>query len=382
LDGLRDLGDAIRVVHWGLGAMGAGMVRLVAERPGIISAGAIDQDPAKVGKSLREVCGLADGPQAAEAEVRVQPSLGEALAAAASSPGARGRHPASPPADVVLQATASFAADVADGILAAVAAGINVITIAEEMAYPWAAEPRLARDIDEAARRHGVTVLGTGVNPGFVLDTLIIALTGVLARVDSVRAARINDLSPFGPAVMRSQGVGATPAEFAAGVASGAIVGHVGFPESMHMIARALGWELAEIVEEREPIISDTYRETPHVQVAPGMVAGCRHVARAYDRSGRLLIELLHPQQIHPAAAGVATGDYIWLGGVPPINLAISPEIPGGTGTIAMAVNMIPAVVAARPGLLDMTDLPLPRAWSGDVASLLRGSMPGGGNDD
>jgi len=347
------LGD-IRVVHWGLGAMGAGMARLCGERPGLVSVGAIEHAPSRLGRDLADVVG-----QPADQGVTVEGSLAEALAATDG-------------ADVVLLATASFTSQVAPDVLAAVEAGLNVITIAEEMAYPWHLEPELAARIDEAARRRGVTVLGTGVNPGFVLDTLLIGLTGACERVDKIRAARINDLSPFGPTVMRTQGVGTTPEQFAEGVAAGTIVGHVGFGESMAMIARALGWRLAKIEEDRSPIIARVRRETAHVQVEPGMVAGCRHTATAFAEDGRVLIELEHPQQVHPHLEGVDTGDYIWIEGVPPVNLAIKPEIPGGRGTIAVAVNMIPAVVAARPGLLDMTELPVPRSWR-TTANLPRG---------
>ena len=93
----------------------------------------------------------------------------------------------------------------------------------------------------------------------------------------------------------------------------------------------------------------------------PGNVAGCRHTARAFSR-GKELIFLEHPQQICPEAEGVETGDYVTIDGDPPLHLSIKPEIPGGTGTIAIAVNMIPLVISARPGLLTMADLPVPRS--------------------
>lgn len=339
-----------RLIHWGLGAMGAGMVRLVQEKAGLRSVGAVARTPAKHGRDLGEVADLGR-----ELGVQVARTLAEAI----------------PPegADLVLLSTASFTREVAPQIIEAVSAGLNVITIAEEMAYPWPGQPELARTIDSAAREHGVTVLGTGINPGFVLDTLIIALTGACEQVDAIRAARINDLSPFGPTVLRTQGVGVTAEEFARGVDEGTIVGHVGFPESMAMIARAMGWRLGEVREERAPIIAAVARETPYVKVAPGQVAGCRHVGYAYAGDGRLLIKLEHPQQVQPEAEGVETGDYIWIEGRPPVSLAIKPEIPGGTGTIAVAVNMIPPVVAHRPGLVDMTDLPLPRSIPGRAAA-------------
>lgn len=340
----------IRVIHWGLGAMGGGMVRLVAQKRGLRSVGAVAKSPQKVGRDLGEVTGLDR-----KLGVKVSGDVTEAVAAAGDD------------ADLVLLSTASFTREVYPQIIEAIEAGLNVITIAEEMAYPSLREPQLARKIDELARKKGVTVLGTGINPGFILDLLIIALTGACLEVKRIRAARINDLSPFGPMVMKTQGVGTTPEEFKRGLENGTIVGHIGFPESMTMIAEAIGWELDRIEQEREPIISKVHRETPHVKVEPGMVAGCRHIGRGF-MDGREVITLEHPQQVHPDLEGVETGDYIWVEGTPDLNFANKPEIPGGLGTIALAVNMIPAVMAAEPGLVTMADLPAPRAIMGDLS--------------
>ncbi|MDP3058278.1 MAG: NADP-binding protein, partial [bacterium] len=187
----------------------------------------------------------------------------------------------------------------------------------------------------------------------------------------SIKAVRINDLSPFGPTVMRTQGVGTTPEEFARGIESGAIVGHVGFPESMEMIASALGWKLDRIEQVKEPIISKTYRETPHIKVSPGMVAGCKHIAYGY-MNGKCVIALEHPQQIRPEAEAIETGDYIDISGVPNIHMGIKPEIPGGIGTMAMVVNMILPLLKATPGLKTMMDLPVPAALMGDIREILK----------
>lgn len=157
-------------------------------------------------------------------------------------------------------------------------------------------------------------------------------LSGVCHSVERIEASRVNDLSPYGPTVMRTQGVGTTPEVFAAGVADGSIVGHVGFPESIHMISEALGLGVDRIEQTREPIISNVYRETPHVKVQPGMVAGCRHIGIGY-RGDKEVIKLTHPQQIHPHLEGQDTGDYINIYGLPEIHMANKPEIAGGKAT-------------------------------------------------
>lgn len=339
-----------RIISWGLGAMGQGMAELILTKAGMQLIGAIEKDSAKLGQDVGYLLNQS------EIGVKIKSTLSEALA---------GQE-----ADLLLIATGSFTKEVFPQIKAGIQAGLNVLTIAEEMAYPEAQERELASQIDSLAKEKGVTVLGTGINPGFVLDTLILALTGVCLDVKAIKAARINDLSPFGPTVMRTQGVGTTPDQFAAGLKSGDIVGHIGFQESIAMIAKRMGWELDEIEESREPIISNVYRETPHVKVEKGNVAGCRHVAYG-KKDGKILISLEHPQQIHPHLEGVETGDYIEIIGDPAVKMAISPEIPGGKGTMACAVNMIPAVIRAEPGLVHMSDLPVPAFIAQDLKNLI-----------
>lgn len=340
--------EKVKVVLWGLGAMGSGMAKdILLSKQGIEIVGALDQHPAKVGKDLGEFL-----------------ELGRKLGVTVSAKPEQVLQKVK--ADIALYATQSFVKEVFADLSLLVKAGLNVITIAEEMAAPQAETPDLAAALDKLARENGVTILGTGINPGFVLDTLILTLTGACQTVTKIKAARINDLSPFGPTVMKTQGVGMSVEAFQAGVKAGSIVGHIGFRQSIYLIARALGWELDKIEETREPIVTEVYRETPHVKVQPGMVAGCRHIARGY-KNGEEVIILEHPQQIHPSLGGVKTGDYIVIEGTPTLKFSDEQEIPGGIGTMAAAVNMIPHVINAQAGLATMPQMPVISALMGDV---------------
>lgn len=343
--------SALRVVVLGTGQMGSGMIRAISGKPGLELAGVFCRRPEHAGVDAGVAAGLG-----ALLGVTVEADLRALLV--------RTRP------DVALQATCSHLADAEPELLACIEHDVNVVSIAEELAWPAASSPAGAARLDAAARASGVTVLGTGVNPGFVLDLLVLALTSVCLEVTSITATRVNDLSPYGPTVLRSQGVGLHPDAFRAGVADGSVVGHVGFPESIAMIATTLGWHLDAVTETREPIVSTVRRETPFVVVEPGMVAGCLHQAVA-TVGGRPVITLVHPQQVHPEAEGVSTGDTIEIVGTPNVRLGGSPEIPGGTATIALAVNTIPLVVAAAPGLTSMAGLPVPAALCGDVRRLL-----------
>lgn len=348
------MAETIRVVQWGLGAMGSGMAKLVTEKPGIEITGALRKRPDTVGTDLGAVLGLDR-----KLGVRISNTPAEVLRRET--------------ADLVIHATDSFTRSSFAEVRQILEAGLDCISIAEELSAPQAQEPELAAELDRLARENGVTLLGTGVNPGFVLDLLIITLSGACHRVDRIEASRVNDLSPFGHTVMKTQGVGTTVEEFQAGLREGTIVGHIGFPESIRMISDALGLGVDRVEQTREPIVSQTARETPHVQVKPGMVAGCRHIGVGYA-GDREVVKLIHPQQIHPEAEDTDTGDYISIEGKPGINMSIQPEIPGGIGTIGVAVNMIPLVRQASPGLKRMFDLPVPACIMGESA-LQRGGL-------
>lgn len=343
----------IRVGIWGFGAMGSGMAKMLLKKTGVEIVSVCDMHPDRVGKSIYEVLGAEKGERC---EVIIKSDANEAFTDEC--------------ADVVLLATDSFTKGAFDKIKLILEKKINVISTAEEMAYPKAQEPELAAKLDEIAKDNGVSVLGTGINPGFVLDLLILALTGTCEEVDYIKAARVNDLSPFGKAVMIEQGVGVTKDEFLRGVEDGSIAGHIGFPESINMITDGIGWNLEKVEETREPIMSNVYRKSEYAEVEAGNVAGCRQCGYGYV-NGKVKIEMEHPQQILPHLEGQSTGDYVSIKGIPNIDLQITPEIPGGIGTIAMCVNSIPHIINAIPGLKTMLDIPVPRAIMGDMRELV-----------
>jgi hypothetical protein len=329
----------IKVVEWGTGEMGQGLLRFILDRPKDIElVGCIVTNPAKNGRTVGDLLGR-------PCDVVMTTDYEQVLA---TKP------------NVICINTQSNLHEITGQVEPAVKSGADVICIAEKLSYPWASDAAWADRFDALAQKHDVTILGTGINPGFMLDALIVMWSSICLRIDSIKATRVNDLSPFGPTVMIGQGVGTTVEQFNKGVADGSIVGHIGFPESINLIARALHWTIDEIVETREPIVTSVERFTPHVHVAPGDVAGCRHIGKGYSK-GELKIELVHPQQIHPQLEGQDTGDYIEIHGDPNVNMANKPEIPGGKGTYASTGNYIPLMKTAPAGLLTVVDMPLPR---------------------
>ena len=346
---------AVEVIIWGFGAMGSGMAGMLLAKKGVEIKAVLDINPTIVGKSIFELLGAKRGDHP---DVVVTDQVSNII-----RPGG---------ADIVLLATDSFVEATMPRLRMCLEAGLSVISTAEEMAYPAAQSPQLAEEIDRLARAGRASVLGTGINPGFVLDSLILALSATCPDVKSIYASRVNDLAPFGRAVMHEQGVGISKDEFHARVRQDSLAGHVGFPESVGLLAEGLGKQIDRLEQTKQPIVTGVYRKSAYGEAKEGHVAGIRQQVKAFDENGELFIHLDHPQQICPHLEGVATADTIEIDtGAYSVRMQISPEIPGGTGTIAMVVNSIPHVLNARDGLLTMLDLPLPRAVIGDFRALL-----------
>lgn len=346
--------ENVKVAIWGFGAMGSGMAKMLLTKTGVDIVGVCDLHPDRVGKSIFEVLGVERGDRA---DIIINEKIEEVV-----FPGA---------ADVCLCATDSFTAKAFPRLKFVMDQKINVISTAEQMAYPQAQEPELAKKLDEIAKANGVSILGTGINPGLIMDLLVVTLTGCMTDLEHVEAKRVNSLSPFGPAVMEEQGVGITMDTFNAGVADGSLAGHVGFEESIAMIADAVGWEVGKVETQMKPIQTDVDRTSPYGFAAAGNVAGVNMTGQGFV-NGEVLIDMIHPQQIEPEQVGIHTGDYIKLKGTPEVSMAITPEVEGGLGTIAMCVNMIPQIINADAGLQTMLDLPVPRAIQGDMRKRIK----------
>lgn len=346
--------DNVKVVIWGFGAMGSGMARMLLKKKGVDIVGVCDLHPQRAGKSIFEVLGVERGERP---EVIINPNVDEVLTEKCC--------------DICLCATDSFTKNAFPRLKFALERKVNVISTAEEMSYPQAQNPELAAELDKIAKENGVTILGTGINPGLIMDLLVVCLTGCMTDVEHIEAKRVNSLSPFGPAVMEEQGVGITVDAFNKGVADGSLAGHVGFSESIRMIADAIGWNVEKFEQQMAPIVTSVDRKSPYGFAAAGDVAGVNMTGQGYV-DGEVKIDMIHPQQIEPEMEGTYTGDYITIKGTPEVNMSIKPEVDGGLGTIAMCVNMIPHVINADAGLKTMIDLPVPRAIMGDFRTFIK----------
>jgi hypothetical protein len=324
----------VRVVQFGCGPIGCSVIRYARNRPDMEVVGAIDIDAGLVGRDLGEVAGIDD-------------KLGVLISAEADAILSQTKP------DVVFLTMSSSLRVVYAEVVKCIEAGANVISTCEELAYPYRKELQISADIDKKARDKGVTVLATGVNPGFVMDAWPLFMTGVCQQVKQIKAVRVQDASSRRGPFQKKIGAGCTLEEFNKLVASGTLK-HVGLPESIAMIASGLGWELDEITESIEPVVAIIRVKTDFVTVEPEQAAGVRQVGRGI-RSRDELITL----EFEAYVGAPESHDAVYITGTPNLEVVIKGGTHGDVATAAITVNCVHRVMDAPAGLLTMKDLPI-----------------------
>ncbi len=325
----------IRVVQFGLGPIGMAVVRRVAARKDLKLVGAVDVDPAKVGRDLGELAEVGR-------KLGVKVNADATAVIKSSKP------------DVVLHTTGSSLKKVLGQLETILARKVPVVSTTEELSYPWYSQASLAKKIDAAARKAKVAVLGTGVNPGFAMDALPIMLSVVCERVDSVLISRIQDASIRRLPFQKKIGAGLTPMQFQEKV-DGGTVRHVGLTESIAMIAAAFGWKLDRVTDEIGPKVAAKRVSSQFLTVEQGQVCGLIQEGTGFV-GGKPLIRL----HMEAYLGAPESYDSVTIEGSPRIEEKISGGIHGDVATVSMVVNSIPKVLAGSPGLHTMRSLALP----------------------
>ncbi|MBA3844504.1 MAG: NADP-binding protein [Actinobacteria bacterium] len=254
-------------------------------------------------------------------------------------------------------ATTSFLSAVAEDIREAIEAGSNVITTAEEAAYPWANDADVADRLDARARERGVSILGAGLNPGFAFDALVLTACGVVPEVKSLLVERVVDLSGFGEAVLRRIGVAHLADSFTRGRRDGTVTGHIGFPQSMRVVAGALGVEIERIDSSVEPIFAKHLLAARFLTVHMGETAGFRQRYVAI-KDGLPWFEALFTGHVSLPLLGEEPRDSITIRAQETLRFSVTPGINPQLGSASIVANSIRRVVAAPPGWVTVADLP------------------------
>jgi hypothetical protein len=326
----------IRVIQYGLGAIGRAAARLAVSRPGIELVGAVDRDPKLAGKDLGEVLGL-------DRKLGVAVTDKPVILFAQTQ------------ADVVIHCTTSSFVEAYEQLAEIVRAGLHCVTSCEEALFPYYRHKELAGKLDDLCIQRAAAVVGTGVNPGLVMDTLALLLTMACQSIKAVRVLRVVDAGTRREALQRKVGASLSEAEFKAR-SEQRKVGHVGLAESLAFLADGLGWELDELKESLDPVIASKTVKTEFLTVSEGGVAGVRQFARGL-RGGKEVFTL----ELQMYVGAPNPRDVIEIVGEPPLRLVIEGGVPGDVATPAILVNTLSRLVECRPGLHTMRTLGLPR---------------------
>jgi hypothetical protein len=327
--------DKINLFIYGCGVMGRKVAEALSRKKSFAVVGAVDKDPELVGKDMGDIF---DHP--VHLNVPIEQDA-EALFSRTD-------------AEAVVLTTTSHLKDVFPQIAQCVEAGLNVISTCEELSYPWKRHPELARELDGLAKQNGVTVVGTGINPGFLMDTFPLFLSAPCLEIYSIKVTRMMNSAKRRIPFQKKVGTGLTQGEFREKIDNGIITGHVGLLESIHMIVDGLGWTLDEAVElPPEPVISSREVCSGLGIIEPGDVIGLKSIAFG-KMEGKKVITLKFI-----AHAGVKKEyDEIIIEGIPSLHEKILGGVHGDTGTLAVTINTIPRAISASPGIILMKDLP------------------------
>jgi hypothetical protein len=324
----------IRAIQYGVGPIGASIARLMREKQAIEICGAIDTDPGKAGRDLGEVVGASDAPWGVKISADAKDVLEQA-------------------ADIVIHSTSSSLPKVMDQLIACLEAESCVVSTCEELSYPYRKYPEAAAKLDATAKDWGVALVGTGVNPGFVMDKLVITLAAVSQQIEHAKALRVVDASTRRLPLQKKIGAGMSVEEFRQQVDAG-VIKHVGLPESVAMVADSLNLAVDNITETIEPVIAKEPVRTEFLSVEPGQAAGVHQIARG-TAGGKELVYL----ELQMYVGAKEPHDTVQLKGRPNISLVIPGGSHGDIATASVVVNSIPVILDAPAGLRTARDLPI-----------------------
>jgi len=330
----------INAIQIGIGALGKQVLQFVDEREGIKITGLVDLNPDLQGKSVRDI--LENSSNAA----KVFESVSEAVSESKNKP------------VVAIITTVSSINKLTSQVEEAARAGLHIVTTCEEMIYPWNQHPNDAAKIDEICKEFGIACVGTGINPGFLMDYLPSVFTSVCQEVESVVVERVQDASPRRIPFQKKIGSGLTPEEFDVEKQSGRLR-HVGLPESVDLIAAAMGWNLDENRETLEPVLASENITSGYKPIDKGLPAGVEQIGSGFV-NGNEVIRL-----VFRAAVGEERSyDSISIKGLPNIKTEIEGGVNGDVATCAITVNAVKSIVTCEPGLKTMLDIPVPAYFS------------------
>ena len=323
----------INVIQYGLGPIGNKITKILSERKKFKIIGAVDISDNLIGKDIGTLAGLSD-----PLGIKIVKSIAEVEEKEKT--------------DAVILTTTSSLEKIKPQVLEIVSQGYNVVSTCEELTYPWLTNPQIAKDIDEAAEKNNVTVLSTGVNPGFLMDFIPVSLTAICKNVKKIKIERIQDAQYRRIPFQKKIGAGLTTAEFESKKGNGSLR-HVGLTESIQMISAGLGWHLDKTEDIIEPIIAEADFNSNGISISKGDALGVQQTGKGFINNEEVI------SLIFKAAVGQPNPrDRVYIEGTPVVDMTIKDGINGDIATCSITVNAVSKVINALPGLKTMIDIP------------------------
>lgn len=328
----------LRILHVGFGPLGQRIVSdLYGRKLGQVVA-VVDTSPEFKGRALR------DSVPGAPTDVPISASLDDAVKLKDTLG-----------IDAAVVTTSSDLRKCAPTFRTLLKAGLPVVSTCEELIFPWLRHAELAQELDALAKAHGGKILGTGVNPGAMMDTIPVFATTVCNKVHSVEVFRIQDATTRRLPFQKKIGATLSAEQFAKGVSDGWLR-HVGLGESLHFVAHYLGLPFDRWEESIEPVIAKGAMTCGLGPIAAGQACGVRQVATGWQGSKAVIT-----MTFQAAIGQVNPHDRVVVHGEPNLDLTFSGGVHGDIATSAMTLNAIQSLLAAPAGLHTSATVPLLR---------------------
>ena len=326
----------IKVLQMGFGPLGIQIAKYIGDKAAIKTVGVVDIDPGLFGNPLNTI------DHKLPKDVYVYNSVKGALQSLGAKP------------DVAIITTVSSLQKLLPQVEEIAKYGIPVISTCEELSYPWELQPELSKQLDTICRQHDIACLGTGINPGFLMDYLPSVLSSVCKDIEQIIVERVQDASPRRIPFQKKIGAGLDLKSFKAKEQQG-ILRHVGLPESIHLLANSIGIKLDKVFEEIKPVVSENEIDTGNIKIRKGDARGVEQMAYGY-KNGNCKIKM----QFKAAIGEPKSFDRITIKGTPSFSSEISGGVNGDIATCAIAINSIKSVLKAPSGLHTMADIGVP----------------------
>ncbi|MFX1318246.1 MAG: hypothetical protein ACFE9D_07665 [Promethearchaeota archaeon] len=332
--------NPFRVIQIGFGTLGRSIAKAIIQRENLHLDAVVDIDPNLKGKPLADLL-----EREISSSLKIRDDLQQVLLEFKNNP-----------PDVAIVSTSSSLEKVVPTIQDCLNAGMDVLSLCEELSFPYEKNPEISKKVHEMGLKAKKSILGTGINPGYLMDLLPIFLTAPIQHVETIHVTRNMNSSSRRAAFQRKIGTGMTKEAFEHAISTGAITGHVGLVESLQMISDTLKMGLEHVEElPPEPVIAEKKIVTPFATVEKGMVRGLKSRAIG-QKAGKTLVTL----DFNAYADADPAYDEVRIEGHPSICQRIEGGVHGDHATIGMLLNLIPVIVDAEPGLFTMRDIPAP----------------------